>query len=249
MGRREMNGKDTTVSKILEIAGSYLDKAEELIYSYGSRTFLSGYSIYDTEHDNKGNIDCATLVLLVLAGIPYEESPYAFGTVRGLTPRPLVDMDLSRYFQLPDRYINIAERIGRPYLACPEGLDLEKAELLGISIETLMQEIKETGIGRRSEMLAGQLMEQGACFTDPSLVWPGDLVFYRSARFLSKDRRNRDMPPVTHVGIISADTTKMINSSGYLNKERALAEGLPAVSLVPVEGKREPAFFARPPYI
>jgi hypothetical protein len=40
----------------------------------------------------------------------------------------------------------------------------------------------------------------------------------------------------------------MINSSGYLSKERAKAEGFPAVAVAPIFGRRAPSFFARPAY-
>ncbi len=60
--------------------------ADKLIYSHGSRTFLSGYDLYDRKHGNRGNIDCSTFVIRVLSGIPYEKSPYAAGTVKGIQP-------------------------------------------------------------------------------------------------------------------------------------------------------------------
>ena len=227
-------------------ARSYLDHAGQLIYSYGSRTFLSGYEIYDPEHENRGNIDCSTFVLLVLAGISYEESPYGTGTVKGLEARAkgsafdkLVDPS-----HLPERYVDIAERLGRPYLAGPRGLDLNKAEEMGISLETLREEIRATGTGRRSVLLAQYYQREEACFLDASCVQPGDLVFFRSKAFLQEDGRviaaNEE---ITHVGIIAEDTAQMINSSGTYRKDM---QNKPAVSLEPVFGKREVAFFARP---
>ena len=44
------------------------------------------------------------------------------------------------------------------------------------------------------------------------------------------------------------DPALMLNSSGCLSKERAMAEGRPAVALEPVFGRRTPSFFARPAY-
>jgi hypothetical protein len=89
-------------------------------------------------------------------------------------------------------------------------------------------------------------MKKGECFSDPAFLCPGDIVFYRSAEFF-KDR-NDEEAQIVHVGIVTEDTLQMINSSGYLNKERALAEGLPAVAIAPIFGRRQPSFFARPDY-
>ena len=156
----------TAAEEILVCAESYLRQADHLIYSYGSRTFLSGYHIFDAEFDNRGNIDCSSFVLLVLAQIPYEDSPYATGTCRDLEakmkrsiPKELID-----FSNLPDRYVSIAERIGRPYLAGPRGLDLNKAEEMGISLETLKKEIRAVGGRRLSASLAQYYLDQGACF-------------------------------------------------------------------------------------
>ena len=38
---------------VLETARTYLDNADRLIYSYGSRTFLSGYELYDREYESR----------------------------------------------------------------------------------------------------------------------------------------------------------------------------------------------------
>ena len=70
--------------EILTCAESWLAHADRLVYSYGSRTFLSGYDLY--EPGGRGHIDCSTLVLLVLAGIAYEESPYALGSAGRIWP-------------------------------------------------------------------------------------------------------------------------------------------------------------------
>ena len=99
--------------QILAVARSYLANADRLIYSYGSRTFLSGYALYDRAYGGRGNIDCSTFVILVLAGIPYEASPYALGTVEGMKPGPFfwVQTDLEDFSGLPRAYVDIAERI------------------------------------------------------------------------------------------------------------------------------------------
>ena len=125
--------------QILTVARTYLDHADRLIYSYGSKTFLSGYELFDPAYNGRGNIDCSTFLLLVLSGITYETSPYSTGTVEGLTPALVswAQTDLVDFSNLPKTYIDIAERIGRPYLRCPKGLDIEKAAAMGISIETL----------------------------------------------------------------------------------------------------------------
>ncbi len=234
--------------QLLAVAESYLDHADQLIYSYGSKTFLSGYALYDADYDGRGNIDCSTFLLLVLAGIPYEASPYATGTVDGLRPgkQSWIESGLVDFSDLPRTYISIAERIGRPYLDCPKGLDLDKAAAMGISIETLGDEIRNSGAARRSTAIAQHFMENGDCFTDPSYLRPGDIVFYRSAEFF-KDRKDEEAQ-IVHVGIAAEDTAFMFNSSGYLSKEKAKAEGLPAVALSHVFGRRVPSFFARPDY-
>ena len=234
--------------QILHVAETYLDHADRLIYSYGSKTFLSGYALYDAAYNGRGNIDCSTFLLLVLAGIPYDASPYATGSVDMLKPgdQPWIQTGLMDFSNLPRAYISIAERIGRPYLDCPRGLDLEKAAEMGISVETLGDEIRNSGALRRSTAIAQHYIRNGDCFSDPACLRPGDVVFYRSAEFF-KDREDEEAQ-IVHVGIVAEDTALMINSSGYLSKEKAITEGLPAVALSPVFGRRAPSFFARPDY-
>jgi len=238
----------SAAQEVLSVAYTYLRNTDRLIYSYGSKTFLSGYALYDETNGGKGNIDCSTFLLLVLAGIPYEASPYSTGSVTGISPSSAVwaQTDLVDFSTLPEKYIDIAERIGRPYLACSKGLDLEKAAALGISVETLGEEIRKSGALRRSTSIAQQLIRKGACFSDPVFLCPGDIAFFRSSEFF-RDRSNEDAQ-IVHVGIITEDPSVMIHSSGYLSKSRALAEGLPAVAVAPVFGNRSPAFFARPDY-
>lgn len=222
---------------ILECAESYLMNADRLIYSYGSRTFLSGYDLYDPEHGMRGNIDCSTFAILVLSGIPYEESPYAKGTVKGIHPGAAewAEHELADFSDLPDHYTGIAERIGRPYLEGPKGLDLKKAEEFGISIQLLGEEIRACGVIRRSVFLAEHYKEKGMCYTDPDDRRPGDLVFFASDGFFREGENVYSVKPeIVHVGILNEDPEWMIHSSG---------KG-PAVSQVPVFGKREPAFFA-----
>ncbi len=67
--------------EILRVAETYLEHADELIYSYAGRTFFSGYALYDIDYDNRGNIDCSTYMHLVMQGIPYDKSPYRTGWV------------------------------------------------------------------------------------------------------------------------------------------------------------------------
>ncbi len=223
--------------KILEYANTYLKNADKLIYSHGSRTFLSGYDLYDKEHGNRGNIDCSTFVIMVLSGIPYEKSPYAAGTVKGIQPGSVewAEQGLVDYSDLPDHYIGIAERIGRPYLEGPKGLDLHKAETLGISVQMLEEEIRASGVVRRSVFLADYYYRKGSCYSDPSERSPGDLVFFYSQGFFKEGEKIFSVKPeINHVGIIDVNTDLMINSS---------SKG-PAVSRVPVIGEREIAFFA-----
>ena len=235
--------------RVLSVAGSYLENADALIYSYGSRTFLSGYDLFDPDYGSRGNIDCSTFVLLVLAGVPYGKSPYAGVPVRSLALRPLAEVDLSCFEDIPGRYMGIAERIGRPYLAGPKGLDLDRAEQLGIPAETLRSEIRASGVKRRSEAMAAELIGRDECFSDSSFLCPGDLVFYRSVNFFGPPgEQPPGEAPVTHVGIVCEDTREMINSSGYLSKEKSLLSGRAAVSVTPVFSRRIPAFFARPRY-
>lgn len=236
-------------AKVLSIARSYLQNAGRLIYSYGSRTFLSGYELFDAEYGGRGNIDCSTFILLVLAGVSYDQSPYGKGTVKDLKLHPLAELDLSCFERIPDGFVGIAERIGRPYLAGPRGLDLDKAKKLGITIQTLKEEILRTGMSRRSVSLALQLLKREECFFDQKERKPGDLVFFRSSEFFVDETSDfADQTDISHVGIISSDIDYMIHSSGYLDRQRAKEENLPAVSLSPVFGRRKPAFFARPAY-
>lgn len=237
------------VGKVLDVARSYLNHAGDLIYSYGSKTFLSGYDLYDTDYNGRGNIDCSTFILLVLAGIPYDRSPYETGSVKDIKAEPFLDMDFSCFSQIPERYITIAERIGRPEIAGPKGIDMEKAVALGISSEQLMAEIKASGVSRRSVDLAMYFLNKGACFLDEECLMPGDIVFYQSESFF-KDAKHKPVSvmEVTHVGIVGENPMEMINSSGYFSKERAMDEGLAAVSVAPVNGKRKPVFYARPCY-
>ena len=233
-----MNESQIT-NRILQCAYSYLEHADKLIYSYGSRTFLSGYDLYDPGHDMRGNIDCSTFAILALSGITYEESPYAKGTVIGIgqAVADWADRDLADFSDLPDHYVGIAERIGRPYLNGPKGLDLEKAEAMGVSVQMLKNEIRAVGTVRRSVFLADHYKDKGTCFSDPSEVRPGDLAFFMSDGFFKENGRVFSVEPeINHVGIISEDTDMMINSS---------AIG-PAVSKVPVIGERVPVFYAHP---
>ena len=237
--------------RLLETADTYLRHADRLIYSFGSKTFLSGYAIRDDRFAGRGNIDCSTFVLLALAGIPYEKSPYATGSADGLdtiAATPL-EKELADFSVLPRRYMGIAERIGRPYLAGPKGLDLEKAAALGISAEILREEIFRSGVTRRSAAMARYYLKKGACFSDPSFLCPGDLVFYRSSGYYTESGRTfKGVAEISHVGIIYRDTSLMVNSSGSLEKRSTADEEVPAVSLTPVFGARRPAFFARHAY-
>lgn len=250
ISEQPVNSHDSeTVIQILRVAESYLYNADRLIYSYGSKTFLSGYDLFDPEYDGKGNIDCSTFMLLVLAGIPFEDSPYNAGTAKDLKLRPFIDMQFTCFSQIPDKYLSIAERIGIPEIAGPKGLDLEKAAAMGLSNEQLMSKIKGTGITRRTVELAKHFYEKDELFSNPDSIMPGDIVFYQADNFFLNPEQKKENPlEVTHVGIVSMDTEQMINSSGYFSKERAKEKGLSAVSLSPVFGKRTPVFFSRPVY-
>ena len=117
---------------------------------------------------------------------------------------------------------------------------------MGISLETLKEEIRAVGGRRLSASLAQYYIDQRACFLDASYAKPGDIAFFRSKGFFKEGDRifavNRE---VTHVGIIARDPSQMINSSGTYQKAED-KKASPAVSLVPLFGTREPAFFARP---
>ncbi|MBQ9814208.1 MAG: hypothetical protein IJM53_00790 [Lachnospiraceae bacterium] len=226
--------------EMLAVAKTYLAHAERLVYSYGSKTFLSGYDLFDNE--GRGNIDCSTFVMLVLSGIPYEKSPYFFGSAKGMSAgsQSWAYHDLVDFGAIPDHYTSIAERIGRPYLAGPKGLDLKKAADMGVTVEMLADEIRATGTIRRSVYLAEYFLQCGACFTDEASAKPGDLVFYRSSGFFSDHERNyQGRAEINHVGIVSENPEMMINSSGSSGKEK------PAVSLEPIFGMRKPVMFAR----
>lgn len=234
--------------KVLAVAETYLANTDRLIYSYGSKTFLSGYEIFDTAFGGRGNIDCSTFLLLVLSGISFERSPYATGTTENLAPAQdsWVQADLIDFSDLPKHYIDIADRIGRPYLKCEKGLDLDKAAAMGISVQMLGEEIRKSGATRRSTLLAQHYIQSGEAYSDPAYLRPGDIVFYRSAKFFA-DHSDFEAQ-IVHVGIVTQDIARMINSSGYLSKERAVLENLPAVSVSEIYGRRTPSFFARPAY-
>lgn len=234
---------------LLACAKTYLENREHLIYSFGSKTFLAGYDLYDQEYGSRGNIDCSTFVLLVLSGIPYEKSPYVTGTVQGLCADSsfLSDPELVDFSALPDRYIPIAERIGHPELAGPKGLDLNKAAELGIDLESLVVKIQGSGVVRWSAKIAQYFQDRGACFTDAAFARPGDLVFFRfPGHFTEGERKYKSNPEISHVGILTEDTSFMLNSSGTYRKDQNASDDQPAISIDPVFGKRTPAFFARP---
>ena len=195
--------------------------------------------IFNNEQGMRGNIDCSTFVILCLSGIPYEESPYAKGGQEGIILKPAdwADPQIADFEHLPDHYVSIAERIGRPYLQGPRGLDLRKAETMGISVQTLKEEIGASGVMRRSVYIAEYYQKKGTSYSDPASASPGDLVFFLSKGFFKEgDRVYSAEPEINHVGIIADEKNLMIHSSG---------KG-PAVSKVPVAGEREIAFFARP---
>lgn len=234
--------------KLLECAHSYLRHADDLIYSYGSKTFLSGHDVLETQFGNRGNIDCSTFILLVLAGIPYEESPYVYGHADEETLRPAAwaDPELIDFSELPKHYVGIAERIGRPYLKGEKGLDLKKAEEMGISLNMLAEEIKATGITRRSVALAEYFRRKKACFSDPAQARPGDLVFFYSKGFFTDGgRKYQGRQEINHVAIVAEDPARMIQSSGTHKKGGSAESEIPAVSCERILGKRELAFFAR----
>lgn len=234
--------------KILTCAESYLRNAKELIYSYGSKTFLSGYELFDEQHEGRGNIDCSTFVMLVLSGISYEESPYR----KGLHGTPLKkedwgDPELIDFEKLPGKFLSIAELLGFPEIEGPKGIDLEKAERLGLTLETLAEGIKKSGVKRRSVFLAEHYLRKGACFCSAEAARSGDIVFFRSKGYYTEGfKKFTGRQEINHVGILTEDPSVMINSSGTYLKERNDEKGIAAVSCVPVYGTREVAFFARP---
>ena len=237
------------ISEIMKCAESYLSNANRLIYSGGGRTFLSGYDIYDKEYENRGNIDCSTFLLLVLAGIPYERSPFATGDTSGLVKAaaPWADPKLSDFSDLPENYRGIAEVIGRPDLVGDEGVDLEKARESGIDWAAVHEEMARSGKIRRAHQMGRYYRDRDACFTDESYVMPGDLAFYRATPKWEEGYRFFEIfMEIAHVGIVSDDRELMYNSSGFISKERNRRENRPAVSLDPVKGARMPLFYARP---
>ena len=96
-----VNYDEKAAMRRLAVAQTYLDAADRMIYSGGGLTFLSGESIWDDEHDGRGNIDCSTFVLLVLSGITYGKSPYVTGELPSETDA-LYDIryasELAEYF-------------------------------------------------------------------------------------------------------------------------------------------------------
>ena len=187
----------------------------------------------------------------MLTGIPYENSPYATGITRGLSSlaAPWADPALADFSRLPERYRGIAEVIGRPDLVGDDGVDLEKAKASGIDWNAVHEQMARDGKIRRAHQVARYCWGRGECFSDAACLRPGDLVFYRATpKWLEGYRFFGIFREIAHVGIVSEDEEHIYNSSGYIRKERTLEDGRPAVSLDPVFGKREPAFFARPSY-
>lgn len=238
-----------TAKRILACAESYLRHAGELIYSYGSKTFLSGYELFDEEHEGRGNIDCSTFVMLVLSGISYEESPYRKGLhgTAQLQKEDWGDPELIDFEKLPGKFLSIAELLGFPEIEGPKGIDLEKAEQLGLTLEMLAEGIKNSGVKRRSVFLAEHYLHKGACFLSAEEARGGDVVFFRSKGYYTEGfKKFTGRQEINHVGILTEDPSVMINSSGTYLKEQNDVKGIAAVSCVPVYGTREVAFFARP---
>ena len=243
--------REEHVEQILTAAESYRMNADRLIYSGGGRTFLSGFEIHDEMNGERGNIDCSTFLLLVMAGVPYEKSPYATGEKESLAtaPAPWADPLLTDFSRLPDRYAGIAEIIGRPDLVGDDGVDLEKARASGIDWTAVHQELAKNGMIRRAHQMARYYWERGECFSDAGCIMPGDLVFYQATPKWEEGYRFFGIfKEIAHVGIVSKDTSLMYNSSGFINKNRNMEENRPAVSLDPVSAARMPAFYARPAY-
>lgn len=234
---------------LLACAKTYLENRDRLIYSFGGRTFLTGFDLFDPEYKGSGNIDCSSFILLVISGIPYQKSPYAGVSVKELHAAEgfLSDPDLVDFSKLPEHYIPIAERIGHPELKGPKGLDLKKAEEAGIDLKTLVDKIEKSGLVRWSAKIADYFLKREQCFSDASDARPGDLVFYRFPdHFTEGNRKYKSNPEISHVGILTKDPSKMINSTGSYKKEKNAGGFQPAISIDPVFGKRLPAFFARP---
>ena len=135
--------------KVLRVARSYLDRTDRLVYSFGSRTFLSGYDVCGA--DGRGFIDCSTFIVLVLAGIPYEESPYASGTAEGLRARPGFGADAGHegYSVLFD-FSDLPALIGSFSLGPVCGIMIELVKNLFHSLVS-----QSFGIGELSNFLLG----------------------------------------------------------------------------------------------
>ena len=232
--------------EILTAARTYMTHADQLIYSGGSKTFLSGWDLFDGE---KGNIDCSTFVLLSVAGIPFDKSPYVTGSIEGLSARRAfwADPVLCDFSEIPERFGGIAEAIGRPDLVGDYGVNMDKAIKSGLFAEDIPENIWEGRSLRSAAQIAKYHEDQERAFEDPEMRRPGDLVFFRpSGKAAEGYRFFRVFREISHVGIIDEDISFMLNSVGYQDKSRALKEGLPAVTRSPVFGRREPMLFARP---
>lgn len=70
---------EAAAKEILQVARTYYDNREKLIYSYGGKTFLGGAPLWDPDYGRRGNIDCSTYIQLVLQGIRYVDSPFMTG--------------------------------------------------------------------------------------------------------------------------------------------------------------------------
>ena len=246
------NEYDPEMAKtLMDVARTYMDHADALIYSGAGKTFLSGYDLFDPDYGGRGNIDCSSLILLTLTGIPYERSPYTTGTLKGLGEQTALwaDPALTDFDSIPERYMSMTERLGRPDLSSGgyADIDLDKAKASGINWDEVFKEMRGKGMIRRASQLAEYYFKRGECFSDPDSLRPGDLVFFKaSSAWREGYQYFRVFHAISHIGMVWDVPGMMINSAGYQDKNRALAEGLPAVSLAKIFDYREVDMFARP---
>ncbi|MCQ2512713.1 MAG: hypothetical protein MJ092_04920 [Lachnospiraceae bacterium] len=104
------------VNEFLNIAKTYYDHGNQLIYTTLGNNFLRGGELYDEENGHRGRIDCSTYVHLILQGIPYEKSPYVTGNPEDFyhSDCPWADKEILNQF-LEEKPIKAAFKLGAYY--------------------------------------------------------------------------------------------------------------------------------------
>ena len=205
---------------IIETAKTYYDDRDRLIYTYRGKVFMRGSELYDAENDDRGRIDCSSLVHLALLGVTYDESPYVTGDVEGFFLKPCP--------WYPGSAFNGVKSIGEVFEAHSErGRDIRRAS-------GLARYCREHGLE----------LAPDASGSYESVLEPGDLVFFEAAPSrLGEYIYYKIWMAIAHVGIVAEDTRYMINATGSSKHElNAKSE---AVRYTRIADKGSPVLAAR----